>query len=205
MPDRNTTLQRFIDATEAAIRAQSARFPDAMPMAARIFAALKHEPGTGAGNPPTRPPVCRHLENALGLARNGPDPVPELAGAFAAIEPEFEWARRPKSARAAGGFHDGHANAIIVGNGGLEVRQDLRIGASLVAPDIRYPRHRHPPEELYVVLSSGQWMRDDEAFAPKRSGDLVHNVPNIWHAMRATNAPLLAVWCLWEGDSAAAE
>lgn len=200
MPDRNSTLQRFIDATAAGIRAQATRFPDAMPMADRIFEALNATAGVEAGNAPARLAVCRHLEIALSQARNGPDPVPELADAFAAIEPEFEWARRPESAQAAVDFHDSHANAIIVGKGGLEARQDVRIGVSLVAPDTHYPRHRHPPEELYVVLSPGNWMQDDNAFTFKRSGDLVHNVPNIWHAMQATNMPLLAIWCLWEGD-----
>jgi hypothetical protein len=31
----------------------------------------------------------------------------------------------------------------------------------------------------------------------KRSGDLVHNPSNAWHAMQATDVPLLAIWCLW--------
>jgi hypothetical protein len=26
-----------------------------------------------------------------------------------------------------------------------------------MAPNTRYPDHRHPPEEIYVVLSGGQW------------------------------------------------
>ena len=28
-------------------------------------------------------------------------------------------------------------------------------------------------------------------------GGVVHNAPDVVHAMRATSAPLLAVWCLW--------
>lgn len=195
MSDRNETLQRFIDATEAGIRARAAQFPDAMPMAGRIFAALKDAGGVRAANAPTRVPACGHLERALRQARGGP--VRELADAFAAIEPGLAWHRRPGSAEVAGDFHDGHANAVIVGEGGLEVRQDARIGVSLVAPSIHYPRHRHPPEELYVVLSSGKWMQDDNPLSLRRSGDLVHNVPNAWHGMQATNVPLLAIWCLW--------
>jgi len=82
----------------------------------------------------------------------------------------------------------------------LETRNDVRIGVSLVAPGISYPRHRHPPEELYVVLSPGKWMQNDNPLALKRSGDLVHNPPNVWHSMQAVNVPLLAIWCLWVGD-----
>ena len=100
----------------------------------------------------------------------------------------------------AGDVHDGPANATIIGDGGLEARPDVRIGVSLVAPGIDYPRHRHPPEELYIVLAPGNWMRDDKPLAAKRSGDLVHNPPNAWHAMQSTETPLLAIWCLWTGD-----
>jgi len=200
MSDRNNNLQRFIDATEAGIRARATDFPDAMPMAERIFGALKDTGDVKTKNTPARLAACRHLESALSQARDGPDPVPELADALAAIEPEFTWNRRPGSAQVAGDFYNSHANAIIIGEGGLEVRQDVRIGVSLVAPDIHYPRHRHPPEELYVVLAPGKWMQDDNSSTFKRSGDLVHNVPNVWHAMQATKVPLLAIWCLWVGE-----
>ncbi len=197
MSDRNNNLQRFIDATEAGFQARAAHFPDAVPMVNRIFVALNDTDGVKAKNTPTRLAVCSHLESALCQARNGPDPVPELTDALAAIEPEFVWTRRPGSAQVAGDFHNSHANAIIVGKGGLELRQDVQIGVSLIAPEIHYPRHRHPPEELYIVLSPGKWMQDDNSLAFKRSGDLVHNGPNGWHAMQATNVPLLAIWCLW--------
>lgn len=200
MTDRNEKLQRFIDATEAGIRARATHCPDAMLMADRIFSALQDPGGVDGKNIPARLAACGHLESALGQARNGPDPIPELADAFAGIEPEFAWYRRQEAAQVAEDFFNGHANAIIVGKGGLEVRQDVLIGVSLVAPEIHYPRHHHPPEELYVVLSSGKWMQDDNPLALKRSGDLVHNSPNAWHAMQATKEPLLAVWCLWVGD-----
>ena len=196
MPDRNSALQRFIDATEAGIRARATDYPDAMPMADRVFAALKDTGNVNPAAAPARLPACRHFETALGQAREGPEPVPELADALAAIEPRFAWHRRLGSAQVAGDFHDNHANAIIVGEGGLEARQDVRIGLSLVAPGIPYPAHRHPPEELYIVLSPGEWMHDDGPMTLKRSGELVHNGPNVWHAMHATDVPLLAIWCL---------
>jgi len=200
MPDRNSNLQRFIATTEAGIRARASDVPDAMAMAGRIFAALKDPGIVNAGNAPTRLPACDHLEGALAAAGEGPDPIPEIGEALAAIEPGFAWVRSPRSAPAAEGFLDGHANANIVGEGGLEVRHDVRIGVSLVAPGIHYPKHRHPPEELYVVMSCGKCMRDDNPFGLKRSGDLVHNYPNAWHAMHATDVPLLAIWCLWVGE-----
>jgi quercetin dioxygenase-like cupin family protein len=200
MPDRNRNLQRFIDAAEAGIRAKAAQFPDAMSMADRIFSALKDTGGVHLDCTPARLAACSHLEIAYGQARNGPDPVATLTDAFAAIEPGLAWDRRQGSAQISEDFYNGHANAIIAGEGGLEARQDVRIGVSLLAPEIQYPRHHHPPEELYVVLSPGKWMQNDEPLALKRSGDLVHNPPNVWHSMQAAEAPLLAIWCLWVGD-----
>ena len=102
-------------------------------------------------------------------------------------------------------FHDNHANAEIVSPAGLERRDDVRIGVSLVAPDIDYPRHRHPPEELYVVLSPGEWMKSDGPMQAKQSGDIVHNPPGVWHAMRSGDVPLLAIWCLWTAPDSQAQ
>ncbi len=200
MTGRTENLQRFINAAETAIQARAAQFPDAMAMADRMFSALKNNDEANTQNTPARLPVCSHLKGALDLAQNGPEPIPALADAFAAIEPEFAWARRPEAARVGADFYDSHANASIIGLGGLEARQDVRIGVSLVAPGIDYPRHHHPPEELYIVLAPGKWMQNDNPLAAKQSGDLVHNPPNAWHAMQSMDTPLLAIWCLWTGD-----
>ncbi|MDA1100338.1 MAG: dimethylsulfonioproprionate lyase family protein [Proteobacteria bacterium] len=199
MLGRDKNLQRFIDAAEAGIQARAADFPDAMLMATRVFSAMKDTGEADVKNAPARLDACRHLESAYSQARNGPDPIANLTDAFIAIEPALAWNRRPEAAQLAGDFFDNHANAIVVGKGGLEARQDVLIGVSLVAPAITYPRHHHPPEELYIVLSPGEWMQDDHPMVPKRSGDLVHNPPNVWHSMQAMKVPLLAIWCLWVG------
>ena len=94
-------------------------------------------------------------------------------------------------------FLKGHANATIVGADGVEVRHDVRVGVSLMAPHLQYPDHRHPPEEIYVVLSPGEWRQDANAWHEPGLGGLVYNPPNIVHAMRSLDAPLLAFWFLW--------
>ena len=68
-----------------------------------------------------------------------------------------------------------------------------------MAPGIRYPDHRHPPEEVYVVLSDGEWMQGEGNWFKPGIGGIVYNSPSILHAMRApASEPLLAVWLLWE-------
>ena len=69
-----------------------------------------------------------------------------------------------------------------------------------MAPDTQYPDHRHPPEEIYVVLSGGQWRQGSNPWHEPGTGGLVYNPPNVVHAMRSTEQPLLALWFLWTGQ-----
>ena len=71
-----------------------------------------------------------------------------------------------------------------------------------MAPNTRYPDHRHPPEEVYLVLSPGEWRQGDGAWHEPGPGGVVHNPPAIVHAMRSGDTPLLAIWCLWMGTGA---
>ncbi|MBL8893493.1 MAG: hypothetical protein JNJ53_02765 [Rhizobiales bacterium] len=36
--------------------------------------------------------------------------------------------------------------------GGLEVRHDVGVDVSILAPHVTYPKHNHPPDEIYAVL-----------------------------------------------------
>jgi quercetin dioxygenase-like cupin family protein len=122
-----------------------------------------------------------------------------LADAFEAIEPRLSWQVRPGSEALGQPFLNTHANAAIAGPEGLELRHDVRIGVSLMAPHTQYPDHRHPPEEIYVVLSGGRWRQANNPWHEPGIGGLVYNPPNIVHAMRAAEWPLLALWFLWTG------
>jgi quercetin dioxygenase-like cupin family protein len=81
-------------------------------------------------------------------------------------------------------FLSGHANATIVGPEGLDVRRDVWIGVSVMAPHTRYRDHSHPPKEVYVVLSPGEWRQGSGPWWEPGSNVLVYNPPNVVHAMR---------------------
>ena len=68
---------------------------------------------------PERLPVCDALESALHLASAGPAPIPELAAALNDLSPRLQWKRRNSSPPDGTSFHDGHANALVAGPGGL--------------------------------------------------------------------------------------
>jgi quercetin dioxygenase-like cupin family protein len=199
MPARTTRLQRFIDAAHDAIAARVEPGEPAQVACTRIFEALQTCEAQHTPHRPEPPRAWTHFHGALKAATSSPGRAAVLADALGAIEPELCWQRRAGAEGVPGNFADGHANATIVGDGGLELRGDVRIGVSLLAPHVTYPDHRHPPEEVYTVLSPGAWRQDAKPWHEPGLGGVVYNRPNVVHAMRSANAPLLAVWCLWTG------
>ncbi len=182
-------LARLLGALEAGIAAGRGG-PAIAAAAGRIFPAAAT---VTAGTPsPVARPVCAHLPAAIAAASG--TPAVETAAALAAMLAYLTWTART----GAEPFASGHANTEIIGPAGLARSDRVRIGVSLVAPGITYPDHQHPPEEIYYVLSPGEWRQNAAAWHAPGFGGLVYNPPGIVHAMRATTeAPLLAIWSLW--------
>lgn len=193
MQTRTDELQSFLDALEAAIKSAVPDDAPAAKAARRAFDALA-TPAAGVSQGRAEAPVCQHLPSALSAAAAGP--AAPLAAAFAAIEPSLAWRPRPDRKSPDPKFADAHANAAIIGDGGLEARDDVRIGVSLLAPNTHYPDHRHPPEEVYIVLSDGAWRQNDGPWRAPGPGGYVYNPPNIVHSMHSAETPLLAIWTL---------
>ncbi len=200
MTHRDATLQAFYDLTEAAIRRRADTCKNAGPAAQSVFDALRNNVGGKGRSKPGRLPVCDTLESASQVAGTGPAPIPELAAALNGLSPRLQWKRRDSSQPDGTSFHDGHANALVAGPGGLEEREDVWVGISLLAPHVRYPDHRHPPEEVYVSLAGGAWWNANMEWTTPGPGGLIYNDPNVLHAMRTEAQPLLAIWCLWVGS-----
>ena len=198
MVTRPEALVRFFDAARDVLSARAEEGTPSAAVAARVLDALGNSVGTIAPGTLDPPPAYRHLASALEHARATTE-IASLADAFRELEPELRWRRRAGSETAGAVFHDGHANADIVGPAGLEQRGDVWFGASLVAPHVRYIDHRHPPEEVYIVMSDGEWYREDRGWHTPGAGGLVYNPRNIVHAMRAGSGALLALWLLWAG------
>lgn len=195
MIQRTEPLQDFLDCLKSAFDATE-RGPEVSTVAATLFDRLASvgSPGTGS---PCRLAVCSYLPEALTSARAVSPHLARLASAFEAIAPRLAWkARATSGLNASDNWPDGHANAMIVGQGGIEERNDIAIGVSLLAPHVRYPDHNHEPEEIYLVLTPGRFQHGDTGWFEPGPGGTLHNVPNIKHAMASGGAPLLAFWCL---------
>jgi hypothetical protein len=193
MTERSENLQLFADAAFVAFD-QCAQTTKARVAILQIFVALElacpEHRDRGL-----RLPVCGHLAAALAIETPHKS-LHRLIARFKAIEPQLQWRRRTSEATASENFADGHANAMIIGPGGLEQRSDIWLGVTLMAPHVRYPDHNHTPEEVYLVLSPGKFRQGDgEWFSPGIGGSF-YNVPEIKHAMRSTDVPLFAFWAL---------
>jgi len=196
MAARSSDLQEFLDRLREAFASANSQ-----PPVSSVVAALYHavEQPTMAGTPPPGAlPVCGYLPTALGIARSSSRHLARLATAFEALEPRLAWMVRPSGGPfASANWQGGHANATIIGpERGLETRDDIVIGVSLLAPHVRYPDHRHPPEEVYLLLTPGRFQHGESGWFEPGAGGTLHNEPNIKHAMASQDDPLLAIWCL---------
>lgn len=197
MTHRSAALQHFVEAAKAAF-GQFAQDPNARQSIAEIFSALE-EPGPARLGPGGRLPVCEQLDVALGV-ETGHATLDKLLQRFREVEPDLQWRRRPNNdGTASGNFEEGHANAMLLGPGGLEERSDVWLGVSLMAPKVRYPDHDHAPEEIYLVLSDGEFRQGEGTWFAPGIGGSFYNRPRIRHAMRSLETPLFAFWALRAG------
>lgn len=140
-------------------------------------------------------PVRDHLPFAIRNAQSGPPEIRPLANYLQEIAPKLAWYQRQELDLP--DFMGGHANVFIIGPNGLEQRSDVVVSVSLLQPEIEYPDHNHPPKELYVVLSDGDWRQNNNPWYTPGLGGLVCNPANIAHSMCSGPKPLLVIWCLW--------
>src|SRR5574337_878987 len=124
---REPSLEAFL-ATLAGALVGHTGDRDAEPALAKIFDAMR------SPRPPSRPtanrlPVCSWLAEAAATARLHSSTVASVVDSFLELEPRLRWATRASGGPLASeNWEDGHANATIVGRGGLEKRDDAQIG-----------------------------------------------------------------------------
>ena len=195
MIKRNLAISEFIQTHKAVV--QTLPETPIKKFFTQCHSALSR-PGTSTGNDVSNMvPVCDYISESLKIAATQSPQMQQLATKFWPLSKLLAWHPSDRSSDKMGKFHQGHANAVITGHGGLEQHNSVRFGASIIGPGIEYPNHRHPPEEGYLVISEGKWRQGKGNWFQRNSGETIHNPPNIWHAMKSGDSPLLAVWMLW--------
>ena len=147
-------------------------------------------------NPDYRPaaaPVLRFLPEALAAAP--PHPVLE---AILPFMPDLHWQTNNKyRGYFADSFFDNEAFTEIIGPKGKLQTSAFRCGLLLLGPQLDYPDHNHETSEWYHIFSgTGMWRQGSDDFSPRAPHSAIFH--NSWevHAMRCTNAPVLALWSL---------
>lgn len=192
---RDPSLQQLLDLSRQIISASG--HARARAAGERVFGRLAARDGTRGAVAAERLPVVDHtLAAALAGLAEQPAPLPDLGRAFAGIAAQLAWGRRRNAEAVGEPFFGGHANAMLVGPGGLEERDDVMVGVTVMAPRIVYPDHDHPPEEVYIALSPGEWWNAEMDWTEPGPGGIIYNPPGILHAMRSHAGPFLALWFL---------
>lgn len=195
MSERDIDLTAFLASLKDVLASRTDGNADAM--VGRVYEKLQ-DIGEASEADGHLLPVCEYLTPAMDVIAQEGHPLRELAGRLHAVLPRLVWRARPGPApNASADFAESHANAMIVGPGGVEGRRDLWIGISLLAPGARYPDHDHAPPEVYLVLSPGRFLQGGGEWFSPGIGGVFYNPPGILHAMAADeDAPLLALWLL---------
>jgi quercetin dioxygenase-like cupin family protein len=196
MPNRAADWSVFLSLAKGYIDARSASSEQIAEVAARIFAICPMSTPASTGDQASQLPACQYLPSALDNARAHLGGVDQLASAFSAIAPTLPWQTRAGAAEQGPAFLAGHANAILTSVPPAEATGGMQIGVSLMAPHTQYPKHQHPPDEIYVVLSEGEWFTEPAGWFTPGIGNLVYNPSGTIHAMRSGDRPLLALWFL---------
>ncbi|MFL2738621.1 MAG: dimethylsulfonioproprionate lyase family protein [bacterium] len=138
-------------------------------------------------------PSCTYLDGALNNISKNLSPVDVL---IKSISEKLVW--REASRGVPDFFKGGYAFAEIIGEQGLIVSENIRIGLFLQKPYVNYPFHAHEAEELYIILSgTASWKIDDKMFSVI-PGSIIKHQSCQDHATFTEEETLFALW-IWTG------
>jgi quercetin dioxygenase-like cupin family protein len=131
-------------------------------------------------------------------------PASALGTAVARAAPLFHWRQNPNytTANMGAAFMAGYGYVEFAGpKDALFHAPDTRVGLLLLAPQLHYPPHAHPAEEIYHPLTDGGlWRRGQEDWRTVPPGYAIHHPPMVVHETKAAESTLLALYC-WRGNT----
>lgn len=149
-----------------------------------------------------RLPVSRDWDRALAGAPVAIRPL------LAALGPALIWTRNPNyRSRPNPRFLANYGYGVILGPADRRARPLVddtaaSMGLLMLGPDVVYPRHRHPAEEIYIPLAgTAWWQRGDAPWRRVKPGSAIHHPPLMPHATRTGGDPLVALY-IWQGEIA---
>ncbi|ASY63026.1 putative transcriptional regulator protein [Sinorhizobium sojae CCBAU 05684] len=147
-------------------------------------------------------PPAEHLAETLVEASRRGGTIGAMGDAILAIAPELRWYRSKSGPFASVNFARDHAHASIIGPGGIEDRDDVYVGLTVMGPYSRFPDHRRKYATAYLPLSRVEVLTDDGDWTVADPGRAFFVEEGREFAMRCTGNPLLLLWCQRTGSEA---
>lgn len=127
----------------------------------------------------------------------------ELAAAIASLDGHLKWLQSKSYTDEilGAGFMENYGWCEIIGPQGFFNGDDFILGLLMLGPHRHYKDHYHPAPELYWPLTGPtDWKQGSGSFEMKQAGEVIYHAPNVHHATKTANRPLLTVWC-WTRDT----
>ena len=141
----------------------------------------------------SKSPSCTYLDVALNNIPKDLSPIDVL---IRSISEKLVW--HEASRGVPDFFKGGYAFAEIIGEKGLIVSENIRIGLFLQKPQVNYPLHAHEAEELYIILSGNARWKIDEKMFNVIPGTIIKHQSCQDHATFTEEETLFALW-IWTG------
>ena len=138
-------------------------------------------------------PVLQYLEDALLVSQDFA--LAHLAANFAGCVDRLAWSQNRAYVEMAKNkdFLEGYSYSTLSGPQGPIKRAAPFCGFFLMAPNLLYPGHYHPPREIYLILTPGvRWKLEDGDWFDVEPGDLILHQPSVVHATQTGDEPFLA-------------
>ncbi len=119
---------------------------------------------------------------------------PELQRAILAASPAVAWRETYKDTDIGDHFMEQFGCYAIIGGGGPFAAPSMRLWIVYMPPNLYYPWHHHPAEEMYFVVSgSAVFSRKGHPDRVLSEGDTMFHESNQPHAMATRGEPVLCL------------
>jgi len=141
---RPAEVQRLIGAIGSLMLADGTPMMEKF-VAGKIFHLLQ-QPGAVSTRPATTLKLVPQLQFALRQIASKGKAFAEVAAAINDVAKNLDWVSSKTGPFASMNIETAHAHAIIAGTSGLEEREDVTLGLTIMEPYSRFPRDARPDD-----------------------------------------------------------
>ncbi|WP_352231033.1 dimethylsulfonioproprionate lyase family protein [Brucella sp. NBRC 12950] len=88
-----------------------------------------------------------------------------------------------------------HLHTIIIGRQGIEERDDIAVGATVIAPSPTFPHLVRYRGQVILMLASGEVRKNGGSWRRVPAGTVLHTDERFIYELRNRDTSLLILWC----------